>query len=353
MLKGWAILALSSAQILLAASFDCSKAHSAQEKAVCASTRLSEADDRMATAYERALSLAPAEVKHFVRDDQRAWVKLIPLYCPVQRRNPDEPMQQCLYQQYEERIKELGKLVQRRGGITFVWRTITLTVSEKLGENEYSGDAGAAYEEMPGFGTLSASWPIAVSADPDWEAWNAAVESAAKSILSSSDSPAGTAPREFAAEEWEDDSVDVSLGVDANGMIAAFVDGWWRRGAHPTEASVQLNWLLKERRELRPEDVFHADSGWDAVLQSGCVEYLHKQFPDLSDADYERSNGGAELPDALHEIAVDSRNWRLDEKGISIVFQDYAILPRVLHPGPIFFSWERLRPLLRPQFAIP
>ena len=55
-----------------AASFDCTKASTAGEKAICADPELSKLDEQLAKAYKRALQKGP---RAKVQVDQRAWLK--------------------------------------------------------------------------------------------------------------------------------------------------------------------------------------------------------------------------------------------------------------------------------------
>ncbi len=187
------LLLASSTAAAHAASFDCAKAHTPQEKAICASPELSKADDGMAAAYKAAVAAAaPVEMSDLVRTDQREWLSMLPRYCPdpapVGR---NQTLNECLLGEYQPRIKALEQgLVQRKGGITFVWRTIIRTAPEKADDG-----AGTGMEMMPGYATLTASWPVAVSSSPDWQAWNKAILEAARQILQGDDgSGAGQPP---------------------------------------------------------------------------------------------------------------------------------------------------------------
>jgi uncharacterized protein len=60
------LLASGAAQ---AASFDCDKAKTPQEKAICASPGLSQADENMAAAYKDVLAAVPREITTEVRED--------------------------------------------------------------------------------------------------------------------------------------------------------------------------------------------------------------------------------------------------------------------------------------------
>lgn len=57
-----------------AASFDCAKARTGVEKAVCADPQLSEYDERIAAAYKRQLEEWNGAIRDYVRNDQRHWL---------------------------------------------------------------------------------------------------------------------------------------------------------------------------------------------------------------------------------------------------------------------------------------
>lgn len=68
------LLALAGPTTLHAASFDCSKARTGVEKAICADSQLSEYDERIAAAYKRALGEWNDAIRDYVRNDQRRWL---------------------------------------------------------------------------------------------------------------------------------------------------------------------------------------------------------------------------------------------------------------------------------------
>lgn len=57
-----------------AASFDCDKARTGVEKAICSDPKLSEYDERIAAAFKRALGEWNGAIRNYVRDDQRRWL---------------------------------------------------------------------------------------------------------------------------------------------------------------------------------------------------------------------------------------------------------------------------------------
>lgn len=332
-----------------AASFDCTQARTPQEKAICASPKLSAADEQMAAAYKNALSATSPAMVADVRADQRAWLGRLSLECPPGRVRFDQSMTDCLLQNYDARTKALHQLVQQKGGITFVWRSMFLMNREEPANDETGTESSSEFELIPGYGTLAVSWPQTNASTHEWRAWNKAIVAAAQRVASQNG--AGQDGQWHADWAGEDDGdLTVEIGVVNQQLTTAFIDRWGWRGAHPWESSIQFNWLLKEQREIKPDDVFRQDSNWDELLVQRCIKILVK---DLGQ-NYENSYAGPDkLPSVLHEIILDSKNWQISRKGLSIVFQDYAIAPRVLHPGPVTIPWADLKPYLQPTFLIP
>jgi uncharacterized protein len=343
------ILLLSVSVAGHAASFDCTKARTAQEKAICASPELSKADDEMAAAYRRAFDATPAEMRDLVRGDQREWLGLLPKYCPAARPDRDQTLGQCLLLQYQPRIKELQGLVQQEGGVTFVRRAITRTVPEK------TEDAGPSWQAMPGYATLSASWPVAVSSAPEWQAWNGAILDAAQHILKSDDASATkqSSLPDWIAEGGEDNTVEVVLGAVSPHLVSAHVEGTWWRGAHPSENYMELNWLLKEKRPLKADDLFRAGSGWEQFLYNGCDKALHRQLDSAIGQNYQNWLEPGKVASALQEVVNAPENWRINASGLSVMFPEYAVAPRAMHPEPVSIPWSDLKTFLQPGFQPP
>ena len=167
------LLASSAAQ---AASFECAKAKTPQEKAICASPKLSQADENMAAAYKDVLAAVPREIATELREDQRQWLRWIAVECPTGENAGEserrETLAECLLRNYQSRTEELQHTILRQGGVTFVSRSINLTWPDSPGESPGS-------EEIHGYGTLKATWTQSTNATAEWKAWNKAIEVAA------------------------------------------------------------------------------------------------------------------------------------------------------------------------------
>ena len=344
--KGWLIALLSiGIATAHAASFNCAKATTPQEKAICASPELDAADNRMAAAYRKLLAAAPPGMKPEIRDGQRTWLREMAGKC--KEGDPSAKLAGCLLDSLAARTKALQGMVLHAAGVTFVWRSISLSVPDSGGGSMSSDD-----EKKPGFATLNASWPQAISGTPEWASWNNAIEAAARRIASQDP----TAPAEKWLPEWAADNdadITTTIGFVGTKLITTSVNGSWWRGAHPSESSIWLNWLIADKREMRPEDVFVTNSGWDITIQQRCDQALHKQLDAQTGQDYQAYAAPGEMPKTLHKIVSDPRNWKLDSKGLAIVFQDYAVAPRAAHPDPVIVPWADLKSMMKPDFAIP
>jgi uncharacterized protein len=348
---GWLALALLMGGVAHAASFDCAKAKSPQEKAICSSPRLSAADDQLATAYKAWLSAVPPEVGPEVREEQRGWLRSLAANCKSAATESTAALATCMLDVYPARIKELQAKVVTVGGVTFYWRSITRT------EPDDPADVTPemkVHEENPGFGTLDAEWPQAASSTPEWKAWNAGFEAAVQTIASeSTGSSAGKGTAKWAATSSVDQQVTTSIGVVTPELVTTaiqtMVDG---HGAHPNTNSIQFNWLLKEQRELQPKDLFRPGSGWDQFLQGRCDKYLHEQL-DTDGKSYVSTGQAGEMAKTLHGIVVKPENWQLDGRGLTIPFQPYAVACYACTPDPLTVPWGDLQPYLQTGFVRP
>jgi uncharacterized protein YecT (DUF1311 family) len=115
-----AAIALVAAATLHAASFDCAKARTGVEKAVCADPQLSEYDERIAAAYKRDLDAWDGAIRGYVREEQRHWLSEI-------RRidGSDSEIEAvcaqgdlpCLHRQYRIRMDALESSGYRNSGV--------------------------------------------------------------------------------------------------------------------------------------------------------------------------------------------------------------------------------------------
>ncbi|MFC1567625.1 alpha-2-macroglobulin family protein [Pseudomonadota bacterium] len=98
---------LVSADLEAAPSFDCTKASTNIERAICKSGRLSRQDTKLASLYKNVLNKLPIDVQKEIKEEQRAWLKNRNKSCKV----PKGELNKCLLKQYKDRNSELSKLL--------------------------------------------------------------------------------------------------------------------------------------------------------------------------------------------------------------------------------------------------
>jgi uncharacterized protein len=335
MRKSWCVLLLLAAGAAHAASFDCSKAKTPQEKAICGSPELSAADEQMAAAYKALLATTTTEVKPAVRDNQRSWNLKTAADCKSSAPQPGATLATCLLASYKARIPELNRMLSD-GDYKFVSKSIQLTTPD----SPDGGQASPGTVETPGSGTLRATWPQSSKDSPQWIAWNRAMEAAVRK-MASSDSQADP-PAEWSKKWAEDTETTITVSVNYIGarLIAASIDSEWmgHGAAHPDGATSQFNWMINDKRELRPEDVFLPGSAWDKTIQERCARALQQQLGEGLEEGWQKQ---------LRRIVLDSRYWKLDSEGLTVILDDQSMSPHAAPANPVKFPWVALKPFLQ------
>ncbi|HJV41028.1 lysozyme inhibitor LprI family protein [Caulobacter sp.] len=87
-----------------AASFDCRKARTADEKAICADRALNDQDVRVDQLYGITRHLVPMGGRGAIMDDQRTWLK---------DRHACGANRACLARSYDRRLAQLNQVMDR------------------------------------------------------------------------------------------------------------------------------------------------------------------------------------------------------------------------------------------------
>lgn len=119
-----AMLALTFNQAS-AASFDCAKARSANEKAICSNAELGSTDERLSAVYrDLRVKFSPDFFKREVQPSQLNWLKSLRQCTPtVQKGRTQVADEQCLIKAFKSRISELTEsLTPKYGHMIFLGR---------------------------------------------------------------------------------------------------------------------------------------------------------------------------------------------------------------------------------------
>jgi uncharacterized protein len=270
-----------------AAGFDCGKAKTVQEKAICASPSLSQADERLAERYRTAMNAVSTEGKARLRGDQRTWLAHLGKSCPA------DGLDTCLERAYRERLG--SALAERRGPWLVQW---------------IGGFAGRPLQPV-----IDAPENRRVA---DWNAMVAALAAQART----------TADGET--------RVRFEMGLASERVIslrAVFTHRFTGAAATDTVAE-GYTVLLAEGRQLRATDVFAADTDWVAELAPKVTQAIRAAAPQQGwPAD-------VDAKDVAEELA-DPKAWLIDREEIDLAWGNAWN-----RPWSIRLSWEILRPYL-------
>ena len=117
-----------------AASFDCTKAETDQEKMICSDSALSSLDDKLAKAYKSALLEATNTKVAEIQISQKEWLRNVRNNCT------SKP---CLVQAYEKRIVQLTSPKTKTPG-----PDSDCSMSEKILVGPWEQVSGGFFEEM-------------------------------------------------------------------------------------------------------------------------------------------------------------------------------------------------------------
>jgi len=121
-ISGFAVLLVLS-PMARAASFDCAKAATQQEKAICGDAKLSALDSEMTTAYTAALEKISERAQKEMRSDQRDWLQWMATVCRTAQLQSATDLIACMSRAYQERTEILQSAAMQKGSVLFYMRS--------------------------------------------------------------------------------------------------------------------------------------------------------------------------------------------------------------------------------------
>jgi hypothetical protein len=194
--------------------------------------------------FHAALKVLSEEGRASLRQGQRDWLKFTDTICTTRQPralgNGQQSSADCLDTNYRMRQKELDAAAVKAGGL--VIRRVNIFRAEAR-----PGSDG----QFPVFATTAISNPqIDEPRDEQEKQWN-------KLVIDHSGADA-VARAPIDPDDY-DITVDYALGCVSTAMISLRLYRYDDRGgAHGTASDQQINWLLRQERDLRAEDIFDA-----------------------------------------------------------------------------------------------
>lgn len=307
-----------------AASFDCARASTHFEKAICAHPNLSQLDETLSVAYRTALGGLGDAATASVKKSQRDWLGYAQRACTDDARPAtkayDADGAQCLADVFGKRIDTLEK-------------------SRMFGRHRfYPVDF---YRVRPD--TEGGSWAKAttntvsvVHIDAD-----TALASGFNAMMDRQ-SAAARKSMNASGEGMDPGTTDTALDITPTTVTGRLitsqvVDYSYSHGAaHGNYAVTYLNYLTKEGRPLAADDVF-AGSKWPKVLRERAFASLKARFGDSLFVDK-----SADLADAV----TDPERWQLKNDGLHITFEPYEVTAYAAGAPEVTLDWGDLDPYL-------
>ena len=269
-----------------AASFDCGKAATPVEKAVCGDPALSALDERLAQAYrgQRARLTPPGADR--LKADQQGWLRWLRAACPPAG---GIPFAQCLADGYQARLHDLEETVLAGDGAFRAMLAVRYEVAGGLA----LGPFAAPRIELPD--------------DAAARSWNA------EALAFARPEDTGDEPMAVARVTW----------ASPDGISVVVTRSWFTpRGGRSAEARAFT--FLAGRGPLTAAMLFDPAADWPAALRTACGEAMATQAAALP--------AGSERPDAetlayLTAATCDDQapeRWALSTDGLLIVGVQHA-----------------------------
>jgi uncharacterized protein len=311
-----ALLVLGSMSAASAASFDCAKASTPVEKAICSSPDLGRRDEILATAYATALGGLDDEARSAMQADQRAWLKYAELSCTDDATPFTKPLdadqQSCLLNNFSARIRTLSESRMEGDWRLYVHGTYNVVddpdpdVYQKVSSNEL----------------------VSPRIDDDSDtarAFNALMEEADEAQM-----PNPT-DEGYASS---DTSIVTTVTSVGSKRISLENNSWWfgHGAAHGNYTITYSHYLTDEERMLDAADLFKG-KGWEKALGDLALAELERT---LGDNLWEESR-----PDVA-TAAVDPSRWNITDEALEIRFQPYEVTAYAAGAPTVSIPWDSL-----------
>lgn len=315
-----------------AAGFDCAKASTPFEHAICDSPELSTADDRLAKTYQTAIGGLSEAAVAAVREDQRAWLDFAQRACapeakPMTNGRYDEDRTRCLINLFNSRSSSLedSRMIN---GMRFYVRAQFAAMPDP---NAESADAywAVAQHELS-YVQLDSSAAFA-------PAFNAHVKEEALKLSSvfGSEGPSSDMDEDASS----DTSNSIGVAEASSNRIDLNVSTYWygHGAAHGNWSKTFLHYLVGEDRELVAKDIF-TGKRWQAGLLDLTVEALKAEHGEAIMLDD---------PSDIADAVIDPQRWDLsDPYALILQFQPYEVSAYAYGAPTARISLEKLAPYI-------
>ncbi len=313
--------------IAQAASFDCAKAETSFETAICDHPDLSREDEILAKAYATAIGGLSGDAVGVLKATQHSWLDYAARVCsddatPIEGDYTDDQAQ-CLVSTYKTRIGSL-EASRMLGGYRFY------PVEQYLVEQDTDADTDS-YNKVAEKHFLT----VRIDGDDDTAAaFNAMTEKDRAGYGDFFDGDGNIATGDTT------DDIDITTTVKAvtDYRITLQSDNYnyGHGAAHGNYATTYLHFLVGENRPLKASDVF-TGKGWEKTLGKLVTDKTKAQ---LGDGYFDDSEG--DIP----KLAADPTRWDFSDEGLIIQFEPYEVASYADGAVTVTVPWDDIRDLM-------
>jgi len=310
-----ALLVFAPAIAAAQPSFDCAKASTDVERAICGDAKLAAADRELAGVYGALLGKLPGPAKEHLTNDQQRWLGNRGRSCTAE-------LAWCLGNRYRQRIATLKAAGE--GAYPFISEQ-ALQQSGKVRAITYEIDA--RYPQFDG------------SADfQDLNKYFA--KTAREGAKDAVPAPDVYDPR---AQTWTYDQSFALYRPGPNAVAVEVTSYIFTGGAHgSTNVSATLV-DLRRGSSVEPSDVFKEGAPWERTLVDLARADLKKQFVERPGFD------DALQPDKFDKMLKESDRYLFKADALELIFNQYEVGPYVAGIYRVTIPYTRLANLLRPD----
>ena len=314
----------------MGASFDCQKAATPFEHAICEAPELSRADEILAKAFATATGGLTKESTNAMRQDQRNWLDYAQRACtddaqPLAQGRYDEDGVSCLLDKFNGRVDALEQSRMVSGHRFFIESEYGAIPDPDEASNPDSYWKVASHELV---------LPVLDRDDPLAEPFNAFVTE--ETQAASDTLKMGVDGDLSALDGRSDNSTNIDIKeIVGTGRITLVENSYYypHGAAHGGSMITYKHYLTAQERGLVASDIF-TGADWEKTLADlawAQLQIEHKEWLQIESAD------------DIAQIVIDPARWDFsDDYGLTIQFNQYEIAAYAYGAPTITIPWTEL-----------
>lgn len=302
-----------------AASFDCGKASTSFEKAICADDDLSSLDEDVAEAFAQLREKLDEEGREATLQSQREWLTFARRACSPQAEPVEgtysEQATFCLQNVLGQRVRDLT-YEPSMGGLSFYM------------VQRYRAVPASEVDDWWQASQKSLSYPVFVGAGEHIPALNDFVTRTLGTLVYDMDPEAPT-------YGYSDDDTSLSVATATSQLLSIQrVDYSYGHGAaHGNYGVGHVHFLPGEGRPLREIDIFSRPDWPSAILTN---------IQDALESDLGEGSIWPGTVEAMQNDLPDTERWVISSEGLGFQFQPYEVAPYAAGAPVALVPWSAM-----------